>query len=179
MQGGWPDFRVLVFNITANPGSSHSSSSWKVPTGGTDGSTPSSNAISASSSSSPFSDVTPFSTLSSYSSNSSSSPIPGKLALGNGMAAVLHAAGSFLRFLGHKDGDKGSRRLRKNKEKFKKSKDLKIINCPETRILSISTNGGLTSFFFARISSVLRGGWSKLKSQDALPTMLAAVLPPS
>lgn len=95
------------------------------------------------------------------------------------MAAVLHAAGSFLRFLGHKDGDKGSRRLRKNKEKFKKSKDLKIINCPETRILSISTNGGLTSFFFARISSVLRGGWSKLKSQDALPTMLAAVLPPS
>jgi hypothetical protein len=181
MQGGWPDFRALVFNITANPGSSHSSSSWKVPADHS----PSSNSVSASSScpssKSPFSDVTPLSTLSSYSPNTSS-PIPGKAALGNGMAAVLHAAGAFLRLLSH--GDRASRRrLRKYNEKFQNSKDLIAfgdgIISPETRIFSISTNGGRTSLFFSRISSLLKGGWIKLKRHEAQPTMLAAILPPS
>ncbi|KAG0607844.1 hypothetical protein M758_8G059300 [Ceratodon purpureus] len=189
MQGGWPDFRALVFNVTANSGTSHSSSSWKVPKGGADGSNfcnQSSNSISASSSGpSSFSDVTPLSSSSSYSPNSIS-PIPGKLALGNGMAAVLHAAGAFLRLLRHTDGERRSRRRHKNKEKIKTGNDLKIVSCvpggitPETRMFAICTNGGLTSFFFSRISSVLKGGWSKLKCHDALlPTMMAALLPPS
>jgi hypothetical protein len=176
---------VLVFNVAANPGASHSSSSWKVPNGGADGShfcRPSSNSISASSSGpSAFSDVSPVS--SSFSPNSVS---PGKLALGNGMAAVLHAAGAFLRLLRHTDGDRGSRRRVRKKEKFRKENGLKVANCvpggiiPETRIFSICTNGGLTSLVLSRISSVLKDGWSKLKSHDALlPTMMAALLPPS
>lgn len=176
---------MLVFNVAANPGASHSSSSWKVPNGGVDGSyfcRPSSNSISASSSGpSAFSDVSPVS--SSFSPNSVS---PGKLALGNGMAAVLHAAGAFLRLLRHTDGDRGSRRRVRKKEKFKKENGLKVANCvpggiiPETRIFSICTNGGLKSLVLSRISSVLKDGWSKLKSQDALlPTMMAALLPPS
>ena len=187
MQGGWPDFRALVFNIPANPGTSHSSSSWKVPNGGADGShffNSTSNSISASSSgSSSFSDVSPLSSSSSYSPNSVS-PIPGKLALGNGMAVVLHAAGAFLWLLRHTDADRGSRRWRRNKEKCKKVNDLRIVKCmpggisPEIRMFSVCTNQGLTSLFLSRISSVLKDGWSKLQSHDALlPTMMAAILP--
>lgn len=161
MQGGWPDFRALEFNIRFNnPGASQSSSSssWKVPADG-------SNSVSASSSAQ--SDVT----LSISSSNSSSPIVPGKVALGNGMAAVLHAAGAFLRLLSH--GDDGPKR--KNKKNVRKPKDLKIISPGAARFFAISTD---PSLLLSRISSVLKGGWSKLKSHDAaVPSMLAIVLP--
>lgn len=190
MEGGWLHFPSLVLDFTSNLGFSHSSSC-KVPNGNgqcSHFSNPSSKSVSASSScptlseNSHLSDVSPLSILSS----NSISPVPEKLVLGNGVAAVLHAAGAFLRLLRSRDGDKGSRRRFIKSEKLKTLNDLKAVNytlirdiSPGIQIISLCTRGVLSSSFFSQISSVLEGGWSKLICYDAAPIVLAAALPPS
>ena len=187
MQGSWPDFRSVVFNVSINADLLSQSSSARTGLNGGSNANPSHTPLSSSGGSSsshspPIPEVKLNSNLSLY--PSSSNPLPGKSALGSGIAAVLYAAGGFLRLLKHGDLDGRSKRHSGKRAKPSNLHDLKMVKSTPGptghggRILSISINGNSTSFLLSRIASLLKGSWGKLKNHGALPSMLAAILPP-
>ncbi|KAL2608348.1 hypothetical protein R1flu_026921 [Riccia fluitans] len=111
-------------------------------------------------------------------------PSAGKAAIGGGLNAVLQAAGGLLRLLG-KGGPTNFERRRKKKQQVKGDGGVKLgTEVTEFNKAAVSTyrnkttGRGSASVFFTRVTSVLFAKLGKMRDRNALPTILASLLPP-
>ncbi|CAM6088960.1 unnamed protein product [Calypogeia fissa] len=115
-------------------------------------------------------------------------PSAGKAAIGGGLAAVLQAAGGLLRFLG-RGGSKLERKRRTGQANSKKDV-ISIKAGPEFLKFGGATkfyrdhmgkgfaSPGAASLLLNRVTSMLVENFSKIRSSNALPVAVAAMMPP-
>jgi hypothetical protein len=122
-------------------------------------------------------------------SHFSFNPSAGKAAIGGGLAAVLQAAGGLLRFLGRGGSSKSEKRHRAGRGKPKKdaitiragSEILKLGGASKIyrdHMESAVASRGAASLLLNRVTSLLLENLNKIRNRNALPTALAAMLPP-
>ncbi|BBN12590.1 protein MpPKS/CHS-like3 [Marchantia polymorpha subsp. ruderalis] len=177
MQGNWPGLPNWVFNASPplEPGEKWSRSSSCSPR-------PGAGACSGSHSGS----ITPPAKghVAKPFPLSSFSPSAGKAAIGGGLNAVLQAAGGLLRLLGKGGSTNFEKRRRKNQRQLKRDTGVKVGAEVTEFNAAVSTYGsnlsgrGSASVLLTRVTSVLFGRLGKMRERNALPTILAALLPP-
>ncbi|KAL3687190.1 hypothetical protein R1sor_013499 [Riccia sorocarpa] len=175
MQGNWPGLPSWVFHASPplGTGAKWSSSSSYSPGAGQSGACSGkhngSNSVPASG------HVSKPSPLSGF------SPSVGKAAIGGGLNAVLQAAGGLLRFLGKGRPSNSERRRKQSQMKrdgVKLGNEVSQFKAAVGTYRSNMRERGRASLFFTRVTTVLFGTLGKMRDRNAIPTILAALLPP-